>query len=43
MKVGWRKEEPGRGYPAEGMLEMRTVGQQVINQVRLMLDCKVHV
>lgn len=43
MRVGWRKEEPGRGYPAGGMLEMRTVGQQVINQVGLILDLKVHV
>jgi hypothetical protein len=43
MRVGWRKEVPGRGYPTEGMLEMRTVRQQVINQVRLILDLKVHV
>jgi hypothetical protein len=43
MRVGWRKEEPGRGYPAEGMLEMRTVGQQVVNQVRLIFDFQVHV
>jgi hypothetical protein len=43
MRVGWRKKEPDRDYPAEGMLEMRTVRQQVINQVRLILDLKVHV
>jgi hypothetical protein len=43
MRVGWRKEEPGRGYPAGGMLEMRTVRQQVFNQVRLNLDLIVHV
>jgi hypothetical protein len=43
MRVEWRKGEPDRGYPAGGMLEMRTVRQQVFNQVRLNLDLIVHV